>query len=128
MITDSAFSIDYEAWKFWFQVLQFFGTLLLGVYVWISNRHRVTNDKIEEVKTANSKGLEKARTRMDSHDTRLTCIETEIRALPKGTDIAALSQRLAIQNALLKYLAGRLKGIGRAVDLINEHLINKESR
>jgi hypothetical protein len=128
MVTESFFSISLDAWRFYFQAIQFVGTILLGVYVWLSNRHRVTVDKIEAVKAENSKGLEKARTRMDGHDTRLTCIETEIRALPKGTDIAALSNRLAVQNALLKYLAGRLKGIGRAVDLINEHLINKEPK
>ena len=99
--------IDYGAWKFWHEVIRDFGTLLIGIYVWISNRNRVTQNSLE------------------SHAKRLTSLETDLKLLPNREQLEAISDKLEASNKELNKLIGRFEGVNRLADIMNIHLINK---
>jgi hypothetical protein len=110
--------------RFWFDVGQLIGTALLGVYVYVSNRHRVTNKRISETDdrvTALEKKIDK---RCLEHQAQTERIGAELRHLPSTADIRDLSAQLTVLTEKLGHLDGRLTGINRAVDLLNQHHIN----
>jgi len=100
-------SIDYSAWRFWFDVFQFIGICGLGIYTWWTNRERVTNKKFKE------------------HDQRLSALEKEISLFPSKKQYDALTDKIGGLHGDLKEISGQLKGLNRAVDLMNEYLINQ---
>ena len=108
---------DYDEWKFYLDLLQFLGTIALGIYVWFSNRQRVTTGRIETLSNETKKEL-------IDHELRIVSLESDMKHMPTNGDIKGLSERMDALNQSLSTAAGRLEGINRAVDLINEHLIN----
>lgn len=106
--------MDYPVVKFWMDVAQFALTIAVWLYVWQSNRHRVTAERIEaieEVQAAQGRSLE----RLDEH----------IRHLPGHSDVGGIYKRIDDVHGDLRQVVGRLDGLSRAVDLINQHLLDR---
>lgn len=146
-------AINYTPWIFGFSVFQFAWSTVIAIYVWYSNKEKVTN------------------TRFSAQDERITKIETDIQLGKSGTDAAiklrktetdaetklreerhlglvkrleeiavevarhadckhhhVLEQRLDNMNGSLKkvegVIEGRMEGIGSALDMIQQHLIS----
>ena len=112
-------NIDYEALKFWLQVANLAWTVILSFLVFFANRHKVTQDKIDAVQARSTRGLEKVHLRVDDHERRLNCIETELR------NVSDASDEIGDLASMVSEVKGRLDGIARAVDLMNEHLMNR---
>jgi len=109
--------MDYDAGRFWFDVAQLILTSLIGVYVYFSNRHRVTNSRIG--------ALEKdVDTRLDDHANRITKMEATIDKAPTHDDLSKLYERLNSISGKLESVNGQVGGITRNVDLISQHLLN----
>lgn len=99
-------AIDYTAWGFWRGVLE----IIIWICVFFSNRRRVTNARFKEL------------------ETRMAHMEDEVKHLPGHHDIKELSQRCEAMHGDLCELKGSLSGIRRAVDLMNDHLLNRGKR
>ncbi len=99
-------NIDYSAWRFWLNVMQLTAICALTVYTWWTNRERVTNKRFKE------------------HHQRLTALENQVKYVPSQMQYDALSDRIGLLHGDLQGIKGQLKGINRAVDLMNEYLIN----
>jgi hypothetical protein len=110
---------NYQPWIFAFNVFQFLLSSGLGIYVWYSNKEKVTNKRFE------------------AQDQRITKIETEVQHPPsctrhqtledKLTDLnKASNHRLDALHGDIRELTGSMKGLNRAVDLMNEYLIKRE--
>lgn len=120
---------NYQPWIFAFNVFQFLLSSGLGIYVWWSNKEKVTN------------------TRFDAQDKRITKIESDLqhpscarhqalddklsssnKALDEklNTSNQSLNKRLDELHGDIRELTGSVKGLNRAVDLMNEYLINKK--
>lgn len=69
--------------------------------------------------------LGKVESAIKSHDARLHEVLQDIAAVPTRTELAKLHDDLAHVRQELGNVSGRLDGIGRALDLINEHLLNR---
>lgn len=98
--------IDYPAWRFWFDFLQLSGICAVGVYTWWSNREKVTSKKFGDL------------------EERLAHVETAI-AHPRCEYHLGFETRLDTMHGDIRELTGGIKGLRRAVDLMNEYLINK---
>lgn len=109
--------MEYDALRFWFDVVQVAGTVAIGIYVWLANRQRVTTQSIRALE-------QDVDERLDDHGTRLTRLEEEVRHLPTHDDIGGVFKRIDQIHGDLKELTGAMSGVKRAVDLINEHLLN----
>ncbi len=132
--------MNYEAWRFWMGVAQLVGTLAIGVYVWWTNREKITNKRFRALEKDVAKKTSEAAVQslIEKHvpgcpnaakavamDSKLTRLEAELRSMPGRTEIQHLNDNIAELSNDLGKLHGKLGGINRAVDLINEFLINQ---
>ena len=116
-------ALNYEAAKFWFDVLQFILTLAIGVYVWVVNRHRVTHTRIA--------GLEDhVADKFADHEKRLITVEKDIEHLPDNDDVSILRQRTAAIEGDIKGVRQEIHGIrelmepmSRSMDRMNDYLL-----
>jgi hypothetical protein len=136
--------IDYTAWRFWFDALQLVGTVAVGVYVWWSNRAKVNAKRFkaleDQVATRMSKsvhqvGEDKRDNSCAEHKKKtgelemaLNRLGTEVRNMPSRQEMAALSHDITGLTQQIGRLEGRLEGLNRVADLINEFLINQGAK
>ena len=121
-------ALNYDAAKFWFDVLQFILTLVIGVYVWVVNRHRVTHTRID--------GLEgHVDGKLNDHEKRLIIMEKEVEHLPNHDDVGVLRQRTAAIEGDIKGVREELHGIrelmkpmSRSMDRINDYLLRVDKK
>lgn len=115
--------VDYGALQLAFDVLQCLITAAIGVYVWISNKSRVTHARITK--------LEKdVDGRLDDHNVRLANIEAHMKHLPGHDDIDDLREKVSSLNGTVERLRGDVHGVRDAlrplqnvVALFNEFLL-----
>ena len=99
--------INYAALQFYVTIAQGFMSIAYGVYVKRAVSNRRTEERITKLETEISE-------RLNRHEERTTTLEADYKHLPNQKDLADL-------NANISELSGRLKGINRAVDLLNQH-------
>lgn len=108
--------------KFWVDFAQFVVTILVGVYVWASNRHRATREQIEDVRESHDK-------RLQTHSERITSMEEHLRHMPDGQTIKELTSQLSALHGDFRELNARFEGfkdvadiMRRQVELMDEYL------
>lgn len=118
--------MDYTAIKFWFDVTQFLLTGGIAFYVYISNKQRVTNERL-------GKFEEDVDVRIDDHATRLARVEETIRHLPINKDIDGVREMVARVGGDVKGLTAEVAGLRelvrpmqRTIELVNEYLLNNK--
>ncbi len=133
--------INYEAWKFWIGVAQLLGTILIGIYVWWSNRNQVNNKRFRtlEESVATKISQEKAEAMIEqklsdchSHQKETRRINDEliqltgrVNGLPSRAELHGLNSNITELNSKIGKMDGRLEGINRVADLMNQFLINQ---
>lgn len=136
--------INYTAWRFWFDVMQVAGLFAIGTLSWWFNREKVTAKRFkaleDDVKArvtvaALAELEEKRAVRCELHSRRVSDAEgaisrvgTELRNMPSRDELGRLNDGIAHLSEKLGKVEGRLDGINRAADLMNEFLINQGSR
>jgi len=111
-------AINYQALNFWFGVGQFLFTAAIGIYVWWTNRDKITDKRFRAA------------------ENRIVQLETEIKHPPACTYHSNLEMRIdqirtEMGNQIkavhgdTREIKGHMDGINRAVDLMNEFLINQ---
>ncbi len=104
--------LNYDALRFWLEIIQLGATVLLGVYVWIVSRTR-----------ANKTAIDRVDRRVSELVRRVDVIDQELRAAPTHDDLGKLYDRLNTMNGQLQQIAGHLEAMARQFALINEHLL-----
>ena len=122
---------DYTAMRFWFDVLQLAGTAAIGAYVWWDRRKKANEKRfcaLEEVVSSHAVSLgsivaakEKKDLDCERRLLRITELERDVHHLPSREEISKLSDQIGSLTEKLGTLDGRLTGINRAVDLLNQH-------
>jgi len=140
-------TVDYTAWRFWMDVGIYAFNIALGLYVWWDKRKVKTAKRfqvLEQWQTAQEarlatveQGLENAEkelqdtkesckahhARTDSIDKRSLQMAADYDHLPTKEELEKLSEKIGALTEKLGRLEGRLSGVGRAVDLMNQHLL-----
>lgn len=136
--------INYPAWKFYLDVLQLLGTLGVACYVWWSNREKVTSQRFAALEKEVAERLKKedlvaAKTTRDGqcleHKNKTDALtkaydhlHIEVSRLPDRREITNLDNSIKDLTRELGTLEGRISGINRVADLMNEFLINQGGR
>lgn len=107
-----------ETWRLVLDVVQFVLWAVLGIYVWLSNRHRVTEDRITALEDEVGK-------RLDRHGQRLSRVEEAMANAPNHGHIGEVYERLNAVHGQLQELIGTVGALTRQMQLINEHLLSK---
>ena len=113
--------IDYRAWGFWFQVVQFAGYLILGFYVWQGNRDKATakeikavRQEIKRIQSTNSDACKK-------HLQRTTFLEGSIKELPTHKNLGELYEKINGVKSTVDKISGSMKGLEYQLKLLIEH-------
>lgn len=135
---------SYAAYQFYFNVFQFIFMCVVGAYTFWTNREKVTKSRFDaqgkrlaeiESKLGNisigCQGHNTMTTRLDGHNDRLSQhkeligqMQTELKHLPTQADITKLSDKIESLHGDVHEITGAMPGLKRAVDLMNEFLIN----
>ena len=140
-------------WIFGFSIFQFGWSTLIAIYVWYSDKKKVTNARFEEQdrriteieteiqigKTATEASIKLRKAETDAETKlreerhlslvkRLDEIATEVARHADCKHHHVLEQRLDHMNGSIKkvegVIEGRMEGIGSALDMIQQHLLN----
>ena len=134
----------YLAWQFWLQMVMFIGIVANGVYSWWSNREKVTAGKFTDLEKDVARRVTEQALKDLNADRELRCnahqkrtgdlalsvntLTAEMKALPGHANLNKLHGRVDAVQKELSTMNGRLEGIGRTVELINEFLIKEGKR
>lgn len=110
--------MDWTAAKFWLDFINFILTLAIGLYVYIATRHRVTNERIGEMERD-------VDTKLDLHSDRLARLETAMERAPTHEDLKRIHERIDQAVKELAAIGGEFKGVAKALQLIQQHLIDR---
>lgn len=128
----------YAALKFWFDVVQAAGTVAVAIYVWWGRRKKDTEKRFKALEDKAvtqeasisdvAKDVAERKTGCGDHKQRTevlekghTSLQAEVNHLPSRHDLSDLSKQIGSLTEKLGTLDGRLGGINRAVDLLNQH-------
>lgn len=144
--------MNFEAMDFGIKVCNMVATMAVGVYVWLSNRNRVTNERITALQEHTDIGLATVRTdnakrvellegamesRLDRHSDQLARLEVHRASAPGPNDLRRLHERIdgfssdiarleGKFDGALAGITGQLAGVAHTVDLLNDYLLNKK--
>lgn len=110
--------MDIELAKFLFQVLTFLMTASVGVYVYLSNKDKVTNDRIGKLE----EDLDK---KLDGHGERIAKLEASSESAPNHADIAKVYDSLNTLAATVNQLVGENRGQSDTLKLILNQITAK---
>lgn len=111
--------MDLAELRLYVDVVQWCITAVMGVALYAMRSYRGTVDELQQQSAALGSSCRLL-------DSRLTRVEVAIEHAPSRRDIEQLSRRIETLHGDLGRVAGGLEGIRRAVDLLNEHLLNRE--
>lgn len=131
-------TIDYTAWRFWIDMGQTAATVAIFCYVWWDKRSLKTAARtakierwqtekgplIDTLKASNTERdgrCARHRGRIDALEKAQQALQADVKHLPTRKDLADLSGKIGQLTEKLANLDGKLTGIDRAVNLLNEH-------
>lgn len=111
--------MDWDAAKVWVDLLEFFVIGAVALYAHLTSRGRVTEDRMQMEFLRVDESLKE-------HTAQIATVTETVRTAPTHTHIDMLGQRLGELHGDIQKVDGRLEGIGRAVDLMNQHLLSSK--
>lgn len=133
--------MNYQPWIFAFNVFQFLLSSALGIYVWWSNREKVTAARFQQLEKEVAERVSRADLKAASLQRDEQCaahmrefkaleqannaLRLEVGKLPDRKEVKELSDSMRVLTEKIGNLGGRMDGVNRAVDLINEFLIEQ---
>ena len=133
---------NYQPWSFAFNIFTFVVTSTVGIYTWRSNKQKVTNERFDaqdqritgietsiKLDTAKNETASKvADARHLAIVKRLDEISAEVGRHADCKYHQGFEDRLDKMNGSINkiegVIEGRMEGIGSALDLIQQHLLN----
>lgn len=114
-------SLDMDALRLIFEIVQAVITIVLWLYVRGVNRHRATTEHIETLATQMD-------TRLDGHEDRITRVEETLRHAPGHSDLAAVHGRINELSGAIRELSGIMAGVQRSLSRVEDVLIQTEKK
>lgn len=121
-------ALNYQALSFWWNVFLTLCLVALAIYQWIRGRHQANSNDIRVLRNEIGKLIGDVEQKQHKLDNRITAVEHDLSQQPTARDIHAIYQSIGTVHADLKQVVGSLTGLQRAVDLMNQHLIERGGR
>jgi len=117
--------IDGESFRVYTTIAQWVFNVIVAIWMWWSRKHKVATDKIDGFDKKLNETKKDLCKRISENDQDHIRIRSEMNALPSRDQFETLSKDMQTLSSSLSNTCGRLEGVNRAVDLINEFLINQ---
>ncbi|MBI5659883.1 MAG: hypothetical protein HZC43_10140 [Nitrosomonadales bacterium] len=108
--------MDIEVLKLGFQVLQFLVTGALAVYVYLSNKDKVTNDRIGKLE-------DDLDLKLDGHGERISALETQTRNSPTHSHLSEIHEKINKVGSDISSLSGEFTGVRNLLNTIHQYLL-----
>lgn len=132
---------NYLAWKFWTDNLVLLVVIANALYTWWSSREKVTASRFAALEKEVAERLRKSdlakasairdrqctdhKNKIEELSKAYSALHIEVTRLPDRREITNLGNSMEKLSEKIGNLEGRLSGVNRAVDLINEFLIEQ---
>lgn len=120
-----AADMDYTVLRFWSDIAQTAATVAVWIYVWLVNRKKAMDRRFSNMAQTVEVRCQACTRRIDELEKEETALQMQVRHMPTHKDIKEMSEKMESVKESMSKLSGRLEGVNRAVDLINEFLINQ---
>lgn len=107
--------MDIETAKFLFQIAQFVMLCVVSFYVYMSNKDKVTNDRVSELQ-------DDLDSKLDGHSERIAKLEEG----PTHDDLGDLHARITDVGRGVAGLTGELVGIKTTLNLVHQYLLSSK--
>lgn len=107
--------MDIETAKFFFQIAQFVMLCVVSFYVYMSNKDKVTNDRVSELQ-------DDLDAKLDGHSERIAKLEEG----PTHEHLGDLHDRITEVGRGVSGLTGELVGIKTTLNLVHQYLLNNK--
>ena len=108
--------MNIEDLKFGFQVLQFLMTGGVAFYVYMSNKDKVTNERITRLE-------DEVDSNIKTHSERISRLEVLIDQTPTHEDLSDIHGKVNQVSDCVSRLEGQFSGAKHTLDLIHEFLM-----
>ena len=98
-------------------VTNMLGTFGIGVWLYLEHRSDKTNGRIDQVETT-----------LEGHGIQLAAISANASNAPTHNDIGDLHNRVTDLSRNVSSLAGEFSGVKTVLNLIHQHLLNRDSK
>ena len=109
--------MDLELAKFLFQVLTFLMTGGIGIYVYLSNKDKVTNDRIGKLE-------DDLDAKLDTHIERIVALETKAESSLTHNDLADIHEKINKIDTDISSLSGEFSGVRNLLNTLHHYLLN----
>ncbi len=113
--------IDYNGLFFWLSVTQWGFNVIVMIYLWISRKYQATNTRLKRTEQYLGE-------RIDTNERDIIKVQTTLEHLPSQQQFSGLGADIRTLTSKLGNVEGRLEGINRVADLMNQFLINQGGR
>lgn len=113
--------LDYTAMKFWLDLIQVVATLGVGIYVWLSNRHRVTATRLSKLEGEMDR-------RLDVHTEWISTLEGRVGNIPTHEDLDKMNKLINGIGGDLREMTGSYKRLQNTVDRIHDYMMTNGGR
>lgn len=103
----------------WLAIGQMAYNIVISLYLWVNRRYQATNERVDGVK-------EKLSSRIEETEKAVVRISTDLSHIPTRAELNGLREDIRYLTSELGEVKGRLSGINRVADIMNEYLINKD--
>jgi hypothetical protein len=116
---------NWRAWQFWFSVGQYIIAIVVGAYVWISNRDKARVRDIKRVEECTAIDIEGIKETLAGE---IKNVGTRVTRLENSTisheDLGKVYDRINGVSDQVSAQTEAINGLKRAVDMIHQHLLN----
>lgn len=120
--------IDYTAVRFWLDLLQLIGIVIIGIYAWWQGKSRATTHAIDRVEAHGHEIHDKLSTRLSEHNDRLLTLEQQYSHAPAWKDLQLIEGRFDILTKELAENSAALKATSHLLHLLHTHLLDEGKR
>jgi len=110
--------MDMESAKFVFQIAQFVLTCGVGFYVYMSNKDKVTNVRIDKLEEDLSE-------KHEDHGERLASLEAGEKNAIKHSDLSHIHNRINEVDTKVSTLSGKLDGVDSNLRLVLKRITER---
>lgn len=109
--------MDMEWIKLGFQVLQFLLWCGTSFYVYLSNKDKVTNDRIGRME-------DELDDKLDGHIERIAKLEAHAEQTPTHDDLGEIYKKISRVDTSVSALSGEFAGVRNLLNTIHHHLLS----
>lgn len=109
--------MDYDALRFWLEIIVLIAVVANTFYTFISNRHKANKTAIDDVNSSVSDLV-----------SRVDKMEVTLHGSPSHEDLSRMYERMNNVGNKLEKMSGAMEGMATQLSLINEHLLNGGKR